>query len=311
MTRHAILILGLLVLPLLLTACKGSPQYPAEVQLKVDGKSLHYTTAAAEFDDHGGPLSVYLLPDDFKDGGSAYACLRYYSGNPAGHFWVRYSPDGSLEGNSRPRYECFVPGTLDDGTKTLTWGKVKGDDEEKLAELRQTHDGLPAIQPMGARWDAALVLLDDVREFVADHTRHRTETGERDCHVSLTREGDDLVLEFDVQATLEKRGKGGHGGGGGDHGAELPAEVHAIGRGVMSFPAGVLADDAAVPEAWWGEAGLTDAARAQLVADLEAPDEAPVVHEEPAADDDDSAKDDDDSAKDDDDSAPAPAPPAE
>jgi hypothetical protein len=240
MSRFAILLLAMTAL----TACKGAPQFPVEVSLEIEGQSFEYTSSQGEFDDHGGPLSVYLLPDDFKDGSSPYACLRFYSGNPVGHFWVRYSAEGEEAGNSRPRFECFVPGTLSDGTETLTWTKDDGEE------------------------------------------RHRTETGEATCKVSLTRQGDDVILEFDVVAQQEKRGKGGHGGGG-EEGEEHqgPVTITASGRGVLKLGPGVLKDDAELPVPWMPE----------TVAEP-APTPAPV--EVPAADDDDSGKaDDDDSGK--------------
>lgn len=254
MSRFAILLLAMSAL----TACKGSPQFPAEVTLEIDGQAFDYSSSIAEFDDHGGPVSVYLLPDDFKDGSSPYACLRFYSGNPVGHFWVRYSETGQEKGNSRPRFECFVPGTLADGTETLTWSKADGEE------------------------------------------RHRTETGEAGCKVSLVRQGDDLVLEFDVVATLEKRGKGGHGGGEGGGEDQGPRTITTRGRGVMKLRAGALKDDAELPEPWWPE----------TVQEVVPPVEVP------AADDDDSSEaDDDDSGEaDDDDSSriavEAPAEPA-
>ena len=94
MSRFAILLLAMTAL----TACKGAPQFPVEVSLEIEGQSFEYTSSQGEFDDQGGPLSVYLLPDDFKDGSSPYACLRFYSGNPVGHFWVRYSAEGEEAG---------------------------------------------------------------------------------------------------------------------------------------------------------------------------------------------------------------------
>ena len=243
MSRFAILLLALTAL----TACSGAPQFPAEVTIEVDGQTFDYTSSQGEFDDHGGPLSVYLLPDDFKDGSSPYACLRFYSGNPVGHFWVRYSAEGEETGNSRPRFECFVPGTLSDGTETLTWTKDDGE------------------------------------------ARHRTETGEENCKVRLTRQGDELTLEFDVIAQQEKRGKGGHGGGeeGGEH--EGPVTITARGKGVLKLTPKALKDAAILPEPWWPE----------TAAEVEPPPAAP------AADDDDSSEADDD------DSSEAEAPAAE
>lgn len=263
MSRFAILLLALTAL----TACKGAPQFPAEVSLEIDGQSFDYTSSLGELDDHGGPLSVYLLPDDFKDGASPYACLRFYSGNPVGHFWVRYSESGEDEGNARPRWECFVPGTLADGTETLTWTKEDGEE------------------------------------------RHRTETGEEACRVKLTREGDDLVLEFDVIASLEKRGKGGHGGGDEEGGEpEEHPTVRASGKGVMKLTAGALKDDAELPVPWWPEV-VEEATPAPEPSEADDDDSSKADDDDSSkADDDDSSKADDSGKADDDDSGKAQSP---
>jgi hypothetical protein len=131
MSRFASLILLLPALPLFLAACFGSPQYTADVKLQIDGKSMHYTTPRAVWDALGGPPSVYLMASDVEDGASPYLCLRFYSGNPVGHFWIRYSETGEETGSDRPKFECFVPGVLSDGTETVSWTKKDGSERQR------------------------------------------------------------------------------------------------------------------------------------------------------------------------------------
>jgi hypothetical protein len=122
-------------LALLVTSCSQAPEYRAEVTLEIDGKSYDYTTARAQVDQQetGGRYSVYLRPA--AEGSKApYLCLRTYSGNPVAELWVRYTkperakqnPDGDLD-----KYDCFVPGTLSDGRKTLGWTREDGKERDR------------------------------------------------------------------------------------------------------------------------------------------------------------------------------------
>lgn len=105
----------------LLPGCnRGERQ--ATVTLHIDGKDASYETARAEIDrvGIGGPTSVYLMRDEAK-GEHPYVGVRYYSGNPVAHLWLR-APDGGELGS----FECYVPGTLGDGRPTLGWTKPDG-----------------------------------------------------------------------------------------------------------------------------------------------------------------------------------------
>ena len=123
---------------LLVTSCSKAPEHQAGVTLEIDGKSYDYTTARAQVDqqEKGGRYSVYLRPAS-EDGKAPYLCLRTYSGNPVAELWVRYTkpdrakqnPDGDLD-----KYDCFVPGTLSDGRKTLGWT----DDDGKESDRTET-----------------------------------------------------------------------------------------------------------------------------------------------------------------------------
>jgi len=128
MTRLAI------TLALLAAAgCTPPAKHRAQVQLEVDGSPFEYVTHRAQFDQQvaGGPTSVYLVPD-VPEAGTPYACLRFYSGNPVGHLWVRYAKPGAGEGDDKlPRWECFVPGRLSNGTETLGWKKSDGSERHK------------------------------------------------------------------------------------------------------------------------------------------------------------------------------------
>lgn len=118
MTRR---MLGLLLVAGLAAGCRDVPLHPAEVTLDIDGEDLSYTTAVAQWEEEGGRRSVYLL----RDSPGPYVNLRYYSGNPVGHFTMRRDDDG--DGDAE-RYECFVPGVLTDGRNTLGWKKANGED---------------------------------------------------------------------------------------------------------------------------------------------------------------------------------------
>lgn len=107
-----------------LGACSKPPDYRAEVKLTIDGKSFDYETAKAQLDQQkkGGRYSVYLLPND-PDGQAPYLCLRTYQAKPTAELWVRYTKPERAEaaGDDLDKYDCFVPGTLEDGRSTLTW----------------------------------------------------------------------------------------------------------------------------------------------------------------------------------------------
>ena len=78
--------------------------------------------AQAQWEEEQDRISVYLLPAD-PESGQPYVNLRYYSGNPVGHFWLSRNPDG---GEEKVKYDCFVPSVLMDGTETLTWTHPDG-----------------------------------------------------------------------------------------------------------------------------------------------------------------------------------------
>jgi len=152
------------ILLLATVACSKPPRHTAKVSLSVDGQGFDYTTGQGQFDQQveGGPLSVYF-PRDEADGDNPYVCLRYYSGSPVGHLWVRYRKPG-VEGDPK-RYECFVPGVLSDGTQTLGWKKADGSE------------------------------------------RHKPETGEAGCKATVTRDGQQLRLDFEGTFTAEAKKK--------------------------------------------------------------------------------------------------------
>jgi len=143
---------GLGLALLVATGCAPPPRHRAQVQLEVDGTPFEYVTHRAQYDQQvaGGPLSVYLVPD-VPEAGTPYACLRYYSGNPVGHLWVRYrKPDAPKTEGELPRWECFAPGRLSDGTETLGWKTSDGKERHKtetgekdcLATATWKEDGL-------------------------------------------------------------------------------------------------------------------------------------------------------------------------
>ncbi len=160
------------LLLLVSTGCAPPPHHRAAVELAIDGTSFDYVTHRAQRDEPvaGGPVSVYLMPD-VPEARAPYACLRYYSGNPVGHLWVRHRKAGATDEDATaklPRYECFVPGRLSDGTETLGWKKADGSE------------------------------------------RHKTETGEADCTARVTKAGGELRLEFEGllrAAKGKKKGK--------------------------------------------------------------------------------------------------------
>ena len=100
----------------------------AKVVLEIEGKTHDYETGHAEYDQQvpGGPFSVYLLRDAGEDATEPYVGIRYFSGNPVARLWLRYPPPGAEAGADLGRWECFVPGKLQDGRDTLTWKKADG-----------------------------------------------------------------------------------------------------------------------------------------------------------------------------------------
>ena len=111
-----------------LAACQRSPRYRAEVDLKVAGQPVKYSSQAAQLDFGGGPdkPSLYFLRDK-TDGAASSLSLRSYQGQAVAKLWLMYQADDDSEPR---RYECFVPGKLDDGRPTLTWTKDNGDKRE-------------------------------------------------------------------------------------------------------------------------------------------------------------------------------------
>ena len=122
MTRN---LLAIAAVTLLLGACKD-PVAPAKVTLSIDGVRHDYDTGSAEYDQQGEetPYSVYLLRDAGSDK-EPYLGIRYYSGNPVAHLWLRYQRPGS-ESSDLATFECFVPGKLSDGRPTLGWTQADG-----------------------------------------------------------------------------------------------------------------------------------------------------------------------------------------
>ena len=114
----------------MLSGCPEPSQHQAAVKLTIDGKTFDYTTSRAQWDQQaeGGLYSIYLLPAE-AESGAPYVCMRTYVGNPVAQLWVRYSkPEAKQTGEDQAldKYECFVPGTLDDGRATLDWKKSDG-----------------------------------------------------------------------------------------------------------------------------------------------------------------------------------------
>ncbi len=126
--------------PLALLSCSEPTTYPAEVKLAIGEQSFDYTTSKAQLDQQvtGGRYSVYLLPEDDTQR-APYVCYRTYMGNPVSYLWVRYTKpnDATAEDDEElRRYECYVPGTLSDGTPTLGWRHENGK-ERDLTETGQ------------------------------------------------------------------------------------------------------------------------------------------------------------------------------
>ncbi|MBW2457743.1 MAG: hypothetical protein JRI68_24780 [Deltaproteobacteria bacterium] len=128
--NSAIKTLGIMLCALVLSGCPEPTRNQATVKLTIDGKSFDYTTSHAQWDqqEEGGQYSIYLLPADLESG-APYVCLRTYVGNPVAQLWVRYTKPSAKSGGDDQalnKYECFVPGTLDDGRATLGWKKSDG-----------------------------------------------------------------------------------------------------------------------------------------------------------------------------------------
>ena len=116
-----------ILIAVLAMGCRSVDLYPTtEVALEVDGETHDYVAANAQWEEEQGKISVYLLPEDTSTD-QPYVNLRFYSGNPVGHFWIRYGGDATEKG----KWECFVPGVLRDGTDTLTWTKADGSERER------------------------------------------------------------------------------------------------------------------------------------------------------------------------------------
>jgi hypothetical protein len=114
------------------SACRRAPEYRAEVKLDIDGATHDYSTTRAQLDRQlaAGRTSLYLLPAAESDT-QPYLCLRTYAGNPVAHLWVRYPKPDAKPGDDLGRFECFVPGTLSNGTETLTWTHSDGRPRDK------------------------------------------------------------------------------------------------------------------------------------------------------------------------------------
>jgi len=127
--------IGIVLYALVLSGCPEPSRHQATVKLTIDGQSFDYTTSHAQWDqqEEGGLYSIYLLPDN-PESGAPYVCMRTYVGNPVAQLWVRYTkPDANKSGEDQAlnKYECFVPGTLDDGRATLGWKKDDGTDRHR------------------------------------------------------------------------------------------------------------------------------------------------------------------------------------
>ena len=112
-----------------LTACNKAPQYQGEVKLSIDGQNFQYTTDIAEMDLGGGQTrpSLYFRRDDAQ-GKQPSLSLRYYQGQPVGKIWFNWKSD---DDEKMRRYECFIPGQLQDGQPTLGWKKSDGTKRER------------------------------------------------------------------------------------------------------------------------------------------------------------------------------------
>ncbi len=156
---RAIKTIGIVLCALVLWGCPEPSQHQATVKLTIDGKSFDYTTSYAQWDQQaeGGLYSIYLLPAD-PDSGAPYVCLRTYVGNPVAQLWVRYTKPSAKKGGDDQalnKYECFVPGILDDGRATLGWTKADG----KKRHRNETGD---------ANCTASLIRKDDKLQLTFD-----------------------------------------------------------------------------------------------------------------------------------------------
>lgn len=115
-------------------ACSEPKDHDAKVVLKVDGKGYDYETRVAHVEVRSDPgtYSVYLLPgkseSDAERKQQPHVSLRTYSGNPVPRLSLHYQPPGA---DQALRYECFVPGKLQDGRSTLGWKKSDGEPRDR------------------------------------------------------------------------------------------------------------------------------------------------------------------------------------
>ena len=162
------------LIALLAVACSLPTHHRAEVAIEVEGQSLDYSTSLAEWErDGGGPLSIYLLRAD-KDAGP-WVNLRYYTGNPVGHFWIRYQSEGDSEPS---KWECFVPGVLSTGQETLTWPKSNGEARHKT-ETGEASCKVEVVEEEGRfvlTWDAVLAKVVKKKKHGADGEQVPAET---------------------------------------------------------------------------------------------------------------------------------------
>lgn len=157
---------------LVCASCSKPPEYRAEVTLEIDGKSYDYTTERAQVDqqEEGGRFSIYLRPAH-EESEAPYLCLRRYLGNPVAAFWVRYT---------KPERAAQDPDADLDKYDCFVPGTLS--------------DGRPTLG-----WKD-----EDGKP------RDRTETGEKDCKVTVRKEAKTLHLEFDAvvqrKAPAKKKG---------------------------------------------------------------------------------------------------------
>ncbi len=141
------------LIALLAAGCRHVELYPGtQVQLEIDGETYDYVADQAQWGEEQDRISVYLLPADLTTD-QPYVSLRYYSGNPVAHFWLRYGGEAKEKG----KWECFVPATLRDGTDTLTWTddgepREKTDTGEAGCKVTVAH----TEEAIELTWDAEL-----------------------------------------------------------------------------------------------------------------------------------------------------------
>ena len=219
MTRFALI-------AVLALGCRQVELHHADVTLEIDGESHDYATEHAQWEEEQGRVSVYLVPADV-DNADPYVNLRYYSGNPVAHFWLRHGGDDE----HKPKWECFVPGVLMDGTETLGWTKPNGEPRER------TDTGETDCHVTIARDDAAITLDFDA-SLLKEHG------GKGDGHGGG---GGDEAAEGEEH---EEHASDEHDEHGGHH--EKPMPENPIPNPPPQYEAIDLVDNVVQPDVFWG-----------------------------------------------------------